>query len=107
VEIDARLDLHGLRETEAFRRLQSFLIDACGRGLRTVLVITGKGRTRRRSDAADEPYTIEEPGVIRRNVPRWLAEPALAAFVVSFAPASVRHGGDGALYLYLRKSRRR
>ena len=106
VEIDARLDLHGLREGEAFRRLQSFLADAGSRGLRTVLVITGKGRPRRRADADDGLGPSGETGVIRRNVPRWLAEPALASLVISFAPAHVRHGGEGALYLYLRKPRR-
>ena len=59
-----------------------------------MLVITGKGAPNARDG--------EERGVLRRNVPRWLAEPELAAIVVSFTTASIRHGGDGALYVQIR-----
>lgn len=103
-EIEARIDLHGLRQNEAHHRLRTFVLDAHARGLRAVLVITGKGASGARGDAqADDGR--RERGVIRRNVPLWLEEPELRAVVVSFAQAHARHGGDGALYVHLRRRR--
>lgn len=106
IAIDGRIDLHGLRESEAHVRLIGFLRRAHADGRRTVLVITGKGRD------SDDPYAPFDPGadraprgVLKRNVPRWLCEPDLAAIVVSFTPAHTRHGGDGALYVHLRRLR--
>lgn len=104
-EIDARLDLHGLRQSEARYRLVGFLHSARDRGHRTVLVITGKG-----GSAAVDPlaHALGEPqrGVLRRLVPQWLQEPELRMLVVSFTTASIRHGGDGALYVHLRRGDR-
>lgn len=106
LEIEGRLDLHGLRESEAHLRLRGFLRQAQAQGRRTVLVITGKGR------ADDDPYAPFDfgadrapRGVLKRNVPRWLGEPDLALIVVSFTSAHIRHGGDGALYVHLRRVR--
>lgn len=105
-EIEARLDLHGLREGDAHTRLVGFLRQSHARGLRTVLVITGKGRS---DDDPTTPFELGQDrrarGVIKRNVPRWLAEPALAPLVVSYAAAHPRHGGEGALYVHLRRAR--
>jgi DNA-nicking Smr family endonuclease len=104
LEIEGRIDLHGLRENEAHLRLRGFLRQAHAQGKRTVLVITGKGRDE------DDPYAPFDfgadrspRGVLKRNVPRWLSEPDLTGIVVSFAPAHVRHGGEGALYVHLRR----
>ena len=82
------------------------MLDAHARGLRSVLVITGKGGS---GTSADEMLDgrRSERGVIRRNVPVWLDEPELRAVVVSFTRAHVRHGGDGALYVHLRRRRAR
>lgn len=104
-EITARLDLHGLREHEAHMRLSQFIRRSAIEGHRLVLVITGKGR-----DDTGEPAGRFElgqvrrgSGVLRRNVPRWLAEPGIAPFVVSYSEATPRHGGAGALYVRLRR----
>ena len=104
IEVDARIDLHGLRQRDAHARLRAFLIEAYARGLKTVLVITGKGGEEpadRLGDLAGE----RQRGVLRRNVPQWLAEPDLRAIVLSFTQAAIRHGGSGALYVQLRKGR--
>ncbi len=104
--IDARIDLHGMRQDDALARLRAFLFDAHAHGLKTVLVITGKGRD---IDDPTTPYvdTLDRfpRGVLRRNLPRWLAEPDLRAIVVSYTQASQRHGGDGAFYVELRRAR--
>lgn len=103
IEIEARVDLHGMRQSEAHAALQRFLMSSYARGLRWVLVITGKGGPRRRDDDEDVPrFGTEERGVLKRNVPMWLAEPELRAIIVSYTEAAIQHGGAGALYVQLR-----
>ena len=105
-EIEARLDLHGLRQDDAHARLRRFLRDAYANGLKHVLVITGKGREiDDRTAAFADTFDRPERGVLRRNVPRWLADPELRMLVVSYISASPRHGGDGAFYIELRRAR--
>jgi len=98
--IDARIDLHGLTQDAARRRLLGFLGEAQGRGDKLVLVITGKGR----GEAHADPLAPGR-GVLRRVVPEWLAAPGLRAVVVGFSPARAEHGGDGALYVRVRRRR--
>ena len=99
---DATLDLHGMTQERAHRTLIRFLTHARERGLRLIVVVTGKGNPRA-PDAA--PWTESPHGVLKEMVPRWLAEPELKPLVARAQPAHVRHGGGGALYVYLRKSR--
>ena len=94
-EIDARLDLHGMTQTRAHRELFGFLQRAHSDGLTFVLVITGKGR------AGADP----ERGVLRRQVPQWLNLPEFRSLVVGFEEAHVGHGGEGALYVRIRRSK--
>lgn len=106
IEIDARIDLHGMRQDEAHGALRSFLHACQGRGLRWVLVITGKGRFGRDEDSSGHwSGAGSERGVLRRAVPRWLAEPDLRAITVSYTSAALHHGGEGALYVQLRARR--
>jgi DNA-nicking Smr family endonuclease len=104
LEPEARLDLHGLTEDAAHRALATFLRSASARGLRLVIVVTGKGV---KPAAPDEPFDLEldrrTRGVLKAMTPRWLKEPDLARFVVDVRSAHRRHGGAGALYVYLRK----
>ncbi len=104
VELDARIDLHGLRQHDARARLRAFLLDAHAQGHKTVLVITGKGGEEP-ADRLGELAGERQRGVLRRNVPGWLQEPDLRAIVLSFTQAGVRHGRAGALYVQLRKGR--
>lgn len=103
VEIDARLDLHGMTQERAHGALRHFVHSCHNHGCRTLLVITGKGGSA--LDAGRMRDDGSERGVLRRNVPRWLAEPDIAPLVVSFTTAAQRHGGDGALYIHLRGRR--
>jgi DNA-nicking Smr family endonuclease len=98
---DAKIDLHGMTQKEAHSRLLLFLKEAKYRGNRNVLVVTGKGRAGNRSP---EPGR-EAPGVIRRNIGHWLNEPIFAELVVAWSPARQHHGGDGALYVQVRRAR--
>jgi DNA-nicking Smr family endonuclease len=103
IEIEARLDLHGMKQVEAHAALRRFLHDCHRDGRRTVLVITGKGGPSGK-DGGDERHWTHghERGVLKRNVPHWLEEPDLRRIVVSYTTASVRHGGEGAIYVQLR-----
>jgi DNA-nicking Smr family endonuclease len=107
LEPQSRLDLHGLTEAAAHRTLERFLKNAHAQSLRLVLVVTGKGL---KPAADDEPFDLElhtrSRGVLRAMVPRWLKETALAPLVADVRSAHRRHGGGGALYIYLRKSLR-
>ncbi len=94
-EIEARLDLHGMTQTRAHRALSGFLQRAHIDGLTFVLVITGKGKIGVES----------ERGVLRRQVPQWLGQPEFRALVVGFEEAHIGHGGEGALYVRIRRSK--
>ena len=87
--ITARLDLHGLTQSEAHGALQRFIARSYDQGRRTLLIITGKGHE----------------GVLRRAVPRWLDEPGLRPMILAREEAQPHHGGAGALYVLLRRRR--
>lgn len=89
--IDARFDLHGLTQAQAHAALSRFLHSASARGARLVLIITGKGARG------------GEAGVLRRQVPLWLALPEFRELVIGFEGAHAAHGGEGALYVRLRR----
>jgi DNA-nicking Smr family endonuclease len=91
--IAARLDLHGMTQREAHGELLVFLESAVRSGRRCILVITGKG-----------PGSPAQ-GVLKRGVPRWIASSPVAGQVLAIATAQPKHGGDGALYVLLRRKR--
>ncbi|MCB1561979.1 MAG: Smr/MutS family protein [Alphaproteobacteria bacterium] len=102
MEIEARLDLHGLNQAQAREALLSFITGNYSAGKRCILVITGKGRARGQGDEWWSPA----PGVLRRKMPDWIAEkPEIAGMVVRTVPARPQHGGDGAFYILLRRKR--
>jgi DNA-nicking Smr family endonuclease len=94
-EIEARLDLHGMTQTRAHRALLGFLQRAHRDGLTFVLVITGKGKVGAEA----------ERGVLRRQVPQWLGLPEFRSLIVGFEQAHIGHGGEGALYVRVRRAR--
>jgi DNA-nicking Smr family endonuclease len=95
-EIEARIDLHGMTQAQAHAALLRFLHRAQANGVKFALVITGKG-------APNAPRGAR--GVLRQQVPLWLALPEFRACVLGFDVAHLGHGGEGALYVRLRKMR--
>ena len=95
IAVDGRIDLHGMTQAEAFPALLGFVETSARGGKRALLVITGKGAV------------SQGGGVLRRSVPGWLAASPLARRILTVAPAHLRHGGDGALYVLLRRDRGR
>lgn len=100
VRPQASMDLHGMTQKEAHRALLSFLQRARKNGLRLTVVVTGKGNPDKEETSA---WSSQRHGVLKEMVPRWLNEPEFAALITGTAPAHIRHGGGGALYVYLRK----
>ena len=97
---EARIDLHGMTLDQAHPALIGFILRAQGAGKRLVLVITGKGRDR----DGGGPIPVRQ-GVLRHQVPQWLSMPPLSGAVLQVSEAHLRHGGSGAFYVYLRRSR--
>lgn len=90
---EARLDLHGRTLAEAQREVGAFLAGAAARGLRCVLIITGKGR-------------VGAPGgTLRTELPRWLDAARAGGPVLAAAEARPEDGGAGARYVLLRRAR--
>ena len=89
--IEGRIDLHGLTRDQAISRLQTYVVNAHSHGKRTVLVITGKGAS--------------GSGVLKAEVPRWLNLPPLRDKVLGFSHAQPKDGGEGALYVLLKRHR--
>ncbi len=87
--LEARIDLHGLFQSEAHGMLLDFLMRAHSRGLRHVLVITGKGSS------------MGSEGALKRAVPLWFSKPEFRFLISSYETAAQHHGGEGALYIRL------
>lgn len=98
IEIDATIDLHGMRQIEARDALLRFVPARVKRGDRTVLVITGKGLKK------TDDMQILDRGVLRAMLPIWLSEPTLAPFIAGWDVAAQAHGGEGAFYVRLRRA---
>lgn len=96
---EVTLDLHGHTLDAAHRRLDQGLVQAKAMGARVVLLITGKPRP---VEAADRG---ERRGAIRAKVLDWLAAGPHGPDIAAVRTAHRRHGGDGALYLVLRRRR--
>jgi len=89
-ELAATIDLHGLDQDRARAALTAFLLRGFAEHRRTILVVTGKGAL--------------GDGVLRRRVPEWLAEPPLRQVVAGLSEAHRRHGGEGAIYVALKRA---
>ncbi len=99
--IEARLDLHGFTQTQAHAELLRFLRRAQSDGVRIALVVTGKGTGKGTGHHEGAPVR----GVLKRQVPMWLSLPEFRFLVVGFEDAHLGHGGQGALYVRLRRAR--
>lgn len=97
---EARIDLHGMTTAEAHPELVAFILGSQSIGRRLVLVITGKGKDRDQGGPIPTRH-----GILRHQVPQWLALPPLSQAILQITPAHLKHGGHGAYYVYLRRSR--
>ncbi|MCV6625962.1 MAG: Smr/MutS family protein [Cellvibrionaceae bacterium] len=108
--VDRSIDLHGMNKEQAYNVLRSAIESGIRRGDKVLLVVTGKGGKRFSQLAPDTPTAYrtrddfdQHGGVLKQAVPEWLSSHEMRMFVESFGPAAKHHGGDGALYVLLRK----
>jgi DNA-nicking Smr family endonuclease len=99
IEIDGKIDLHDMTQSEARDALRRYIGARAARGDRTILVITGKGA---RTDN-DYIAAMTERGILRTMLPIWLSEPGLSHLVSGWSVAARGHGGEGAWYVRLRR----
>jgi DNA-nicking Smr family endonuclease len=99
IEIDGKIDLHGMTQAEARDTLRRFIGARAARGDRTVLVITGKGV----KTESDYIAAMTERGILRTMLPIWLSEPGLSHLISGWSVAARGHGGEGAWYVRLRR----
>ena len=100
VSPEATLDLHGMTTSQAYPALKMFILKSYEDKKRLLLVITGKG-----NKISDNSFFESEKGVLKKNVPEWLNQSPLGEIILSTSLAHLKHGGSGALYVYLRKKR--
>ncbi len=97
--IEGELDLHGFKQTQARQALDSFIEKAAHERKRCLLVITGKG------ERAGVAKGWRGSGVLREAVPNWLNDPVNRDLILTFCHAQPRDGGNGALYVLLKRKR--
>jgi len=94
--VQAHIDLHGKIQADAKLALEGFVVDSVRKGLRTVLVVHGRG--------------LRSPGgmpVLKHAAAQWLSHGHMGGYVLAFATARPADGGAGAMYVLLRRDRRR
>ncbi|PTV95246.1 DNA-nicking Smr family endonuclease [Rhodobacter aestuarii] len=100
LEPEAKIDLHGMTMAQAHPALIRFVMQSRDRDCRLILVITGKGKR-----GLDDGPIPQRQGVLRHQVPQWLRLPPLGTVVMQVTEAHLKHGGSGAYYVYLRRTR--
>jgi DNA-nicking Smr family endonuclease len=94
--VQAHIDLHGMIQADARTALEGFVVDSVRKGLRAVLVVHGRG--------------LRSPGgtpVLKHAAAQWLSHGHMGGYVLAFATARPADGGAGAMYVLLRRDRRR
>jgi DNA-nicking Smr family endonuclease len=99
---DATLDLHGMTQDHAHAALDRFVAHSLALSRRCVLIVTGKGARQKGDEGPDAPWMRSRTGVLRALVPLWLEQHPARGRIAKIETAHIRHGGSGALYIYLR-----
>lgn len=105
IDVDAKIDLHGMRQSEAHQALIARISRARLDGKRVLLVVTGKGASKDGTPDGIDPFWARGGGVLKAQVPKWLREDPLRSMIFSVQQAHQRHGGAGALYVFLKRVR--
>lgn len=102
---EGKIDLHGMTQDRAYEALCHYIEQAQSRGKRFILVVTGKGGRKSAYEEMSYADYDRNRGILKSNVPRWLSQGQLASRIISYYDANQEHGGDGALYVVLKRIR--
>ncbi len=100
-KIEASLDLHGMRQEEAYKSLCEFIQLSYQSKKRFVLVITGKGK----NTDNNQHWMDSTRGILKERVPDWLNRQPCNQYVLKIGTAKPKDGGSGALYVYLKNNK--
>ena len=106
VPVEGKIDLHGMTQDRAYRALTTYIHRARAAGKRVILVVTGKGGPKKDLSSLSLREFESRRGILRDQVPNWLSSGELRQSVVSFFSANREHGGEGALYVILKREGR-
>ena len=99
-----KLDLHGSSLSEANQKVKKFVIESFNQGYRKLLIVTGKGS---RSKVNANPYISEKFSVLKNSVPEFIKnDENLSKMLIKFSVADKKHGGDGAIYVFLKNKKK-
>ena len=97
-----KLDLHGFSLDEANEKTKNFIIDSFNHGYKKLLIVTGKGS---RSKSHENPYLSEKLSVLKYSVPEYISnDEDLTNKISKISKASLKDGGEGAIYIFLKNS---
>ncbi len=97
-----KLDLHGFSLNDANEKVKEFINESFIQGYRKLLIVTGKGS---RSKVHENPYVSDKFSVLKYSVPEFInAEKNLSKKIIKISLADKKHGGDGAIYIFLKKN---
>ena len=106
IGIDSKIDLHGYIEESAYNALKNFIRKNYESRKRCLLIIVGKGSHTKDESSFNHYFSLEHQenkGRLNKIVPQWLCSSPFNQYISFFVPASSKHGGDGAIYVYLKK----
>ena len=96
------LDLHGFSLDEANKKVKIFIIKSFEKNYEKLLIITGKGL---RSKVHNNPYISESLNVLKNSIPNFIKDDEdLQRKISSLSTASLKDGGEGAFYIFLKKN---
>jgi DNA-nicking Smr family endonuclease len=98
-KVEAILDLHGYKEDDAFEKVEDFIAACYSQGKRCIIIVTGKGNIH----PNDDIYVPK--GILKKQTPQWLNTPRIRSMILIFKNPSERLGGQGALYILLRRNK--
>ena len=102
--IDKKIDFHGRSLLESEDLFNNTIIESYNSGQRCLLFVTGKGLYKSKNyEESDKPKLYH--GIIRSSFVEWASSIKFSKYILSFEQASIKHGGDGAFYVYLRKNK--
>ena len=102
IEKITTFDLHGYSLNEANKKIQELIYDSFRKKITKLIIVTGKGL---HSQNDKDPYVSKDMGILKNSVPEFIkGNDELMRMIRNIEEASIKDGGSGAFYIYLKKS---